>query len=77
MFVTVSALTQIIDRELGYVADAIAHHECSEEEYKRYLVEMKELEGRRLNCIKELSTNQKLIKRYENKIADTFNVVTL
>lgn len=75
MFVTVSALTQIIDRELGYVADAIAHHECSEEEYHKYIADMKDLESRRLNRIKEISTNQKLIKRYENKIADAFKEV--
>lgn len=75
MFVTVSALTQIIDRELGYVADAIAHHECSEEEYQKYIADMKDLESRRLNRIKEISTNQKLIKRYEYKIADAFKEV--
>lgn len=72
MFVTVSALTQIIDRELGYVADAIAHHECSKEEYQKYIADMKDLESRRLNRLKEISTNTRLIKKYEKKIADAF-----
>ena len=72
MFVTISALTAIIDKELGYVADAIAHHERIEQEYTKYIADMKDLEQRRLNRIKELSTNDKLISKYEAKIAKAF-----
>lgn len=72
MFVTIKSLTRCMDYEIGYVEDAKKKHYCSEQEFQEYMHRMASALDRRLNKLKEISSNQKLIDTYTKKIDKLF-----
>lgn len=73
MFVTIKALTSLIDDNIYYIQDAKKHHDCSEEEYKQYLDKMYSKLDRQIEKLKSISCNSNLISRYEKKIKEIKN----
>lgn len=73
MFVTVKALTTLIDQNLRYVAEAIeskAQHEDSK--FNDYIERMETILKRQIEELKRISSNQKLIAKYESKVTEIF-----
>ena len=72
MVVPVKSLVALLDRELGYVADAKAHHECSEDEYNAYMEHMEKRSMAQLTELRRISSNKVLISKYEILVANTY-----
>lgn len=73
MFVTVKALTTLIDNNLRYVAEAKESKEEHEEtEYNDYMATMETKLKKQLEELKLISSSEKLIARYESIIMQTF-----
>lgn len=73
MFVTVKNLTRMIDSEIRYVNEAKQSHvNVSEDEYQEYLLKMKSSLFGRLRVLKEISSNDRLISKYEKIITEIF-----
>lgn len=72
MFVSVKSLTNYMDTLIGYVLDAKKNHTCSEEKYMKYIESMKKKLDAQLEDLKSLSSNDKLISKYENRIMEVF-----
>ena len=72
MIVRVKDRVLVIEHYIGLVQDAMNHHECSEEKYQAYMIDMKDLLTRCVEKLKKDSTNEKLIAKYEKKVCDLF-----
>ena len=73
MFVTVKALTTLMDNNLIYIAAANESKEQHEEaEYNEYMEMMKTKLQKQLEELKRISSNQRLIANYETKTANAF-----
>ena len=73
MFITVKALTQNIDTSITYLKDAKMCHNCSENEYEEYLTKMYSKLDKRLEELKSISSNAKLINTYVKKVEEIKN----
>lgn len=73
MFVTIKALTSLIDDNIYYIQDAKRHHNCSEEEYNQYLDKMYSKLDRQIEKLKSISCNTKLINTYIKKVEEIKN----
>lgn len=71
MFISVKDLTHNIDTTITYVNEAKEYHSCSEEEYNEYLCVMYRKLDNMLKKLKQISSNSKLINKYEKKVSDT------
>lgn len=70
MFISVKDLTYNIDTAITYVKEAKDNHSCSEEEYNDYLCVMYRKLDNMLEKLKKISSNSKLISKYEKKVRD-------
>ena len=73
MFITVKALTQSIDTSIAYLNDAKMYHNCNENEYEEYLAKMYSKLNKRLEELKSISCNHKLITTYMKKVEEIKN----
>ena len=70
MFISVKNLTCGIDTTITYVEEAKKHHSCGEEEYNQYLEKMHKKLDNMLEKLKQISSNKKLISKYEKKVEE-------
>lgn len=70
MFISVKNLTCGIDTTITYVEEAKEHHSCDEEEYNQYLEKMHKKLDNMLEKLKQISSNKKLISKYEKKVEE-------
>lgn len=70
MFISVKNLTYSIDTAITYVEEAKKHHSCSEAEYNQYLGKMYGKLDNMLEKLKQISSNKKLISKYEKKVEE-------
>lgn len=73
MFISVKDLTYNIDSSITYVNEAKNHHSCSEKEYNEYLSIMYRKLDNMLKKLKKISSNSKLISKYEKKVEEIKN----
>lgn len=71
MFISVKNITKFIDSNLNYLNQAIENHSnISEKEYKEYLLKMSNTLNDQISKLNSISSNQKLIDKYTNKIEE-------
>ena len=70
MFISVKNLTYSIDTAITYVDEEKKHHYCSEAEYNQYLEKMYKKLDNMLEKLKQISSNKKLISKYEKKVEE-------
>ena len=70
MFISVKNLTCGIDTAITYVEEAKKHHSCSEAEYNQNLEKMYKKLDNMLEKLKQISSNKKLISKYEKKVEE-------
>ena len=72
MIVRIKDRVLVIEHYMDLVQDAMNHHECSEEEYQAYMLDMSDLLTRCVESLKKDSTNERLVSKYEKKVCDLF-----
>jgi predicted aldo/keto reductase-like oxidoreductase len=70
MFISVKNLTYGIDITIAYVEEAKEYHSCSESEYNQYLEKMYRKLDNMVKKLKQVSSNKKLISKYEKKVEE-------
>lgn len=73
MFISVKNLTYGIDSTITYVKEANEYHSCSESEYNQYLEKMYRKLDNMVKKLKQVSSNEKLISKYEKKVEELVN----
>lgn len=69
MFVSVKSLTKALDQDFIYLADGVASKEAhSEEEYSEWLSYITNKINNRIEKLKQISSNEKLIAKYACKV---------
>lgn len=73
MLGTVKGLTAIIEKELQFVEEAKASREQHDEAtYNAYMARMEAALQSRFARLTSISSNEKMISKYEKKIAEAF-----
>lgn len=73
MFISVKDLTYNMNTAITYVEEAMEYHSCSELEYNQYLEKMYNKLDSMLEKLRQISCNEKLISKYENKVKELKN----
>ena len=69
MFVSVKSLTEALDQDFIYLAEGVASKEAhSEEEFDKWLLYITNKINSRIEKLKQISSNQKLIEKYVCKV---------
>lgn len=73
MFVSVQSLTSYMDKNIKYVNEAIENKTSFDNDmFSAYIEKMRNKLNRQVNSLKQISSNNKLIAKYEKKVNDLF-----
>lgn len=73
MFVTVKALTALMEKNLIYISEAKESKDQHEEaKYNEYMEMMKTKLQKQLAELRRISSNKKLVANYETKVSKAF-----
>ena len=76
MFVSVKSLTTYMDRNINYVNEAIANKSNFDDAtFNSYIERMNELLNKQVDSLKKISSNDKLINKYTQKVQELFKEV--
>lgn len=72
MFISVKNLTALIDERINYVNEGIeSRNNFDSETFNNYIVSMTSKLNNSIIILKQISSNKKLIEKYENKVNET------
>lgn len=76
MFISVKNLTALIDERINYVNEAIENrNNFDSNTFNNYIADMTSKLNNNIVKLKQISSNKKLIEKYENKVNETLKQI--